>query len=176
MPNRVNQLLVKQYKQVFDGVAAAVTIGYPGMKVNEVHALRGRLADKGCAVHFVRNNLIDIAFKELGLPSVADLCEEQTAFVISDDAVGMARFLVEVQREYKTLKLRGVYVDGTVVKGAAGVVALSQSPTKEELKSILSGQALRPAGNLSGAVLAAGANLASQIKKLSEPKEGETAA
>jgi large subunit ribosomal protein L10 len=171
MPNRVNQLLVKQYKEAFKGAKAVVSIGYPGMGVNDVHAMRGKLGAAGCAMHFVRNRIVCKAFEEMGLPDVKGLCAEQTAFVLGEDVVSLARLLVDMQKEYKALKLHGALVDGSVVKGAAGVVDVSKSPTKEELKSIISGQMLQPARNVSGAALSVGAKLASQIKRIAEKDE-----
>jgi ribosomal protein L10 len=57
------------------------------------------------------------------------------------------------------------------------VTELSKSPTKEELKSIISGQVSSLGGKLSAQLLSGGAKVASQIKKKAEAEgEGEAAA
>lgn len=176
MPNRINTLLVEQYKKVFANAKSSVAIGYPGLSVLETNELRTEMAAKKFKIKFVRNRLARIAFKELGHGPVEKILSQQSALCWSEDVVSLARYLVDFQKKHPQVQLRGALVDGQTVIGAEAVKSLSKSPTKEELKSIISGQVLAPAGKLSAAFTGMAGKLASQIKKIAEPEgEGEAA-
>ena len=170
MPNRVNTLLHQQYTDLFSEVNSFISIGYEGLTVQDTNALRGQVADMSCRMFFVRNRAVRRVFKDLERVDIAPLCEGQTAFVSGEDPVGLARYLVGFQKEHKELKFHGALVEDTILDGK-GVVTLSKSPTKEELKGIISGQSLASGGKLGGALLGVGAMLASQIKKIAENDE-----
>jgi large subunit ribosomal protein L10 len=175
MPNRVNQLLVKQYMKAFEDKSSLISIGYEGLSVESTNAMRNTMVERGYGLLFVKNRIANIAFKEMGRPDISAMCEGQTAFADSEDPVSLARFLVDFRKEHKEIKIHGALVENTVVN-EAGVIDLSKSPTKAELKGMISGQALSPGAKVSGALLGAGAMLASQIKKLADGESGETAA
>ena len=171
MPNKVNQLLLKEYRTRFEGVQSLVAVGYEGMPVNTQNKMRNDLADKDAKFLFVKNRLVNIAFKEMGLPDVKCICKGQTAFVFGEDPVAIARFLVDAAKESEgKLVIHGGMVEGTVLD-ANQVVDLSKSPTKEELKSQIVGQALTPGSKLAGAVMAPATKIAGQIKTLIENLE-----
>ncbi len=174
MPNRVNQLQVEQYKREFKDVDFVISVGYPKLNVAGIDELRGKLAAQGCKMLFIRNRIANIAMKELGHGEVKDICKEQTAFVWGEDPVSTARFLVDFKKEHAELLIHGAMVEKSLLD-AAQVVDLSKSPTKEELKSIISGQILAMGGKLSAQLLGAGGLVASQIKKIAD-KDGEEAA
>ena len=172
MPNKVNQLQVAEYKKAFQSVSFVIAIGYPKLVVNSINDLRGKLVAIGAKMLFVRNRLANIAMKELGHCDIMSICNEQTAFVWGEDPVSLARFLVDFKKAHAEIKLHGALVEGAVLDSAQ-VVELSKSPTKEELKSIISGQIVSMGGKLSAQMLAAGGLLASQVEKLGKEKDGD---
>ncbi|MDR0363382.1 MAG: 50S ribosomal protein L10 [Planctomycetota bacterium] len=175
MPNRVNQLQVEQYKRTFKDAGFVIAVGYPKLDVQGIDQLRGKLIAAGGRMLFVRNRLAVIAMKELGRGDVAPICDQQTAFVWGDDPVSIARFLVDFKKERAELKLHGALVEKEVLDSDQ-VVELSKSPTREELKSIISGQILAMGGRLSAQFIAAGGMVAGQIEKIGKSdEEGEAA-
>ncbi|MCC8189586.1 MAG: 50S ribosomal protein L10 [Planctomycetes bacterium] len=172
MPNKVNLLQVEQYRRAFKDVDFVISIGYPKMNVAGIDELRTKLQDMGCSMLFVRNRLANIAMKELGHGEVKEICKEQTAFVWGEDPVSTARFLVDFRKQHAELVLHGALVEKSILD-TAKVIELSKSPTKDELKSIISGQVLAMGGALSAQLLAGGGLVASQIEKIAE---GENAA
>ncbi len=175
MPNKVNQLQVAQYKKAFKSAGFVIAIGYPKLTVQAMDELRGKLAGLGGTMLFVRNRLAVIAMKELGHGDVKPICQEQTAFVWGEDPVSTARFLVDFKKEHAELNIHGALLEQEILDSQQ-VVDLSKSPTKEELKSIISGQIIAMGGKLSAQMLAAGGLVASQIKKIGEEKgDGEAA-
>lgn len=177
MPNKVNQLQVAEYKKTFKSVGFVIAVGYPKLNVHGMDELRGKLAAMNAHMLFVRNRLAAIAMKDLGHGDVAPICNEQTAFVWGDDPVSTARFLVDFKKEHAELLIHGALLEKEILDSKQ-VVDLSKSPTKEELKSIISGQILALGGKLSAQLLAAGGLVASQIEKIGseEDKDGGEAA
>ena len=170
MPNRINVLQVEQYKKAFQDVGFVIAIGYPKLNVAGIDELRGKLDAMGCKMLFVRNRLANIAMKELGHGEVKGICKEQTAFVWGEDPVSTARFLVDFKKEHAELVLHGALLEKALLDGKQ-VLELSKSPTKEELKSIISGQILAMGGKLSAQLLAGGGLVASQIEKIAKKDE-----
>jgi len=174
MPNRINQLLLEEYKSRFNGVQNLISIGYEKLPVKKQGQLRNELASKGFKFTFVKNRLANIAFRELGLPEVKGICSGQTGFAYGEDPVAIARYIVGFAKENPEVKIHGGLVEATILNGA-GVQSLSTSPTKEELKSQLVGQVLSAGGNLVAAVTGPASTIAGQIKARVEQLEKESA-
>lgn len=174
MPNLVNQLLLKEYKERFEGVENVISVGYEGVDVAVQGKIRDDLAKKGVEFLFVKNRLVNIAFKELGLPEVLDICSGQTAFAFGEDPVAIARCLTDIAKSEENFKIHGAMVESTILD-EAGVKVLSQSPTKEELKAKIVGQALGPGSKVAGALTGTASTIAGQIKARIEELEKESA-
>ncbi len=175
MPNRVNELQVAAYKKAFKDASFVIAVGYPKLNVAGIDELRTKLQAAGGNMLFVRNRLANIAMKELGHGEVKGICKEQTAFVWGQDPVSTARFLVDFKKEHAELLIHGALLEKALLD-TAQVLDLSKSPTKEELKSIISGQILSMGGRLSAQLLSGGGLVASQIEKIAKKDEGEAAA
>ena len=164
MPSRINQLLLKQYKNALAGVTSIVAIGYPKMGVIKTHALRGLLAAQGFNLLFVKNRIANIALKEMGVEGALKMMSGQTAFAFGgEDPVALARLVQGFQKEHPEVVIHGALVDGTVVD-AKGAAELAKSPSKPELQARIAGQILAPARNIASAILAPANQIASQIK------------
>lgn len=176
MPSLLNELLVKEYKDRFADSSNLISVGYERMNIKSTNALRAQLEERKTALRFVKNRLICIAFKELEKPDIKPLCIGQTALIeTGEDPVSMARFLVDFAKEHPELTFHGAIVENTVID-SKGVITLSKSPTKEELKGQISGQVLNPGATLSGALIGTGSLIASQIKSMiDKEEEGEAA-
>ncbi len=170
MPNRINVLQVEEYKKAFKDVDFIITVGFPKMNVQGIDELRTKLEAAGSKMLFVRNRLANIAMKELGHGEVKGICKEQTAFVWGEDPVSVARFLVDFKKEHAELVLHGALVEKSLLDSKQ-VIELSKSPTKDELKSIISGQIISMGGKLSAQLLAGGGMVASQIEKIAKKDE-----
>ncbi len=174
MPNRVNALQVEAYKKAFKEASFVIAVGYPKLNVAGIDELRTKLQAAGGKMLFVRNRLANIAMKELGHGEVIGICKEQTAFVWGEDPVSTARFLVDFKKEHAELLIHGGLLEKALLN-TAQVIDLSKSPTKEELKSIISGQILAMGGKLSAQLLSGGGLVASQIEKIAKKDEDAAA-
>ena len=175
MPNKINLLQVEQYKRLLQDVPFVIAVGYPKLNVAGIDELRSKLDGMNAKMLFVRNRLANIAMKELGHGEVKEICKEQTAFVWGEDPVSVARFLVGFKKEHAELLLHGALLEKSILNDKQ-VVELSKSPTKEELKSIISGQIIAMGGKLSAQLLSGGGLVASQIEKIAKPAEADEAA
>ncbi len=170
MPNKINILQVEQYKKMLKDVSFVIAVGYPKLNVHGIDELRAKLEGMNANMLFIRNRLANIAMKELGHGEVREICKEQTAFVWGEDPVSVARFLVDFKKEHPELLLHGALLEKAILNDKQ-VVELSKSPTKEELKSIISGQILAMGGKLSAQLLSGGGLVASQIEKIAKADE-----
>jgi large subunit ribosomal protein L10 len=170
MPNVVNRLLLQEYKQAFSDAENFVTIGYEGLEANDTHALRDDLAKNNIPMLLVKNRIAALAFDELGKGDIKEICSDQTGIASGEDPVALARFFVDLRKANDKIKIHGAIVEGQILD-EKDVVTLSKSPNKEELKSIISGQALSPGAKLSGALIGPGGLLAGQIKSMIEKRE-----
>ena len=91
-----------------------------------------------------------------------------------EDIVALSKTITKWAKDIGDLSIKGGSVEGTAVT-ADQVEALSKSPGRLELLSIISGQLLSLGAQISGALLGAGAKLASQIEKIGEREETEAA-
>lgn len=170
MPNRVNQLLVRDYKKRFEGVSNFVSVGYEGMNYADQGVMRTQIAEAGFSFFFIKNRLADLALRELGRPSVRGICNGQTALAYGEDPVAIARFFVDFKKKNEALKIHGAVVEDTILDEKA-VVSLSKSPSKEELKGQIVGQVLSPGSKVAGALLGPAQTLAGQLKSRIETLE-----
>lgn len=173
MPNRINTLLLKEYKQLFKDTETVISVGYEGMNSKDTAMFRDKLAEAKIDMTVVKNRIANIAFKEMGHPDISSICAHMTALACGEDPVSLARFMVDFRKANETLRIHGALVENTVLD-EKGVVALSKSPNKQELQGIIVGQALNPGSQVAGMLLGTARTIAGQIKARIETLE-ETA-
>jgi len=123
----------------------------------------------------VKNSLARKTLAEAGVNGMESVLSGPSTLVWGgEDIVALSKAITKWAKEIGDLAIKGGAVEGTAVD-ASQVEALSKSPGRLELLSIISGQLLSPGAQISGALLSAGANLASQIEQISEGEEAEAA-
>ncbi len=174
MSKYVKDLVTRDIKREFDGVADAVVVSYVGMDANTTNDLRGELESKNIKMLVVKNSLARRAAQGTSLAPAFEGASGQIAVCWgSSDFVSLVKEIVRIDRdEAKYGKFKGV---GGVLDGekldADALKAVSKWPSREEQISLLVGQILAPGSQLSAALLGPGAALASQIKKKGEEDE-----
>ncbi len=170
MPNLVNNLLVKHYLERFKNCRNFIAVGYEGLDAKATTAFRAQLAAKKMRMTFVRNRLFRLAVRQLGRPDVKPIFHGQTAVVEGDDPIAVARFLAEFQKENKALKIHGALLDNALLEAPAAA-ELAKCPSQAELRAMIVGQILSPAGLVVGALLAPGRRLAGIAQAQAEKEE-----
>ena len=117
------------------------------------------------------------ALQEMGLTGADELFDSgQCTVVFGGEGAGIAaKEVVAWAKKLKTIELKGGYIDGTVVKGDAGVKTLATMPTRAELQGQIVQIALTPGSKVAGAILGAGGVIAGCIKSVIEKREKEAA-
>ena len=141
----------------------------------DANVFRTDMGQKDITLLGVKNSLAKRAADSLGLLGLDDVLEGPSTLVFGgEDIVALSREITKWAKEVTSLAIKGGAVEGKTLD-AKGVVALSKSPGRPELLSILAGMVLSPGGNIAGALLGPGGVVAGAIKSIAEP-DGENEA
>lgn len=171
MSKRVKGMQITEIRNRLSGVRELLVVD--SSRLDGVTANRWRLAlrERGISALSVKNSLATRALQEAGLCGVERLLSGPSTLIWGgQDIVALSKEITKWAKELAPLKIKGGAVEGTSLD-AAGVEALSKSPSREELIAQIAGQILSPGANLAAALLGPARLLASQVKQLSE-KEG----
>ncbi len=175
MSKYVKNIMADELKRRFAGVENALLVNVVGMDVNTSNRLRKELDEKGINVMVVKNSLAGRATAGTSLASLFDGLNGNSAVCWgSQDIVSLAKEIIQVTKDkaYEKFEVRGGVLDGEAFN-ADKVVDISKWPSREEQISLLLGQIVGVGSKLSAQLLAGGAILASQIKKIAGDDEAE---
>jgi len=146
--------LVTQYKELLSGNSALIMTAYSGLSVKEIQGLRYKIREAGGSFHIVKNNLIERAFDEVGVPMPEGALMGPTAIgFTSEDVIGVAKAIVDLAREVKFVHVKGAVIDG-VVYNDSQVRQLADLPplpvVQAQLLSVIQAPARQVAGLLAG--------------------------
>lgn len=168
----VKNLVQKEYEKAFSDVREFVVLDMTGVGGVDNNILRGELKKKGIKMTVVKNSLMCLALKDLGMDTACSVFAAGPCTVVhgGDSVVDVAKEVVDWAKKIKEIKPKGAYVDGTVMAGE-GVKALSKMPTRVELQGQVAQIALTPGANIAGALVGPGGVIAGCIKSLVEKLE-----
>jgi ribosomal protein L10 len=180
MSKVIKQMEMTALRESFGNVRDLVVLSIKGLNCINEGQFRAALRKKKIRLKAVKNSLTRKVFGDLGLsvPDNSPFWTGPTAMAWGGDSI--AELSQAIDGELKGPKTAPLYKEKIVVKGAIadGIpVSFEQAlkmPTRAEAIARVAMLALAPASRLVGQLKAAGANLASQIKTLSE-KKGEAA-
>lgn len=145
---------IEQLHGLFGRAEGILAVDYRGLTVDESNGLRAQLreAAEGQAGEFriAKNTLIKRAVIGTRAEGLVEFCSGPTALSIAfEEPAAMARVLVQYAKQNEKLGIKGGVIDGEVVD-AKGVEALSELPSKHELRGMLAGTLQAPMRNLAG--------------------------
>lgn len=144
MPTVQKESLVDEIKVKLTSYDTLILTDYRGLTVKEMSALRGKLREVGAEMRIYKNTLLEIAIRELALPSMDQLLTGPTAIVFaSGDPVAPAKTLQDFAKASKLLEIKGGLVENHVVDADA-VKAIASLPSKEQLIANLLGTLQNP--------------------------------
>ena len=169
------EALVKQYKELAEQSEGMILTSFSGVTVKDLQILRGQLREVGGEFHIVKNSLMDLAFKELGLPLPEGATDGTTAIGFAAEEVpAVAKAIVDLSRETKTLEIKGGLIDGELIE-ASRVRDLADLPPMPVVQAQFMGLLTTPAGQVAGALAASMRQLASVIHAYSQTEGAEPA-
>lgn len=170
MDRAAKEKLVGELGRIFESSGVVVVAHYAGLTVAQMQDLRGRMREAGGGVRVAKNRLARIALEGKPCAGIADMLEGMTVLVFSEDPVAAAKVAEGFAKERPKFEIIGGAM-GESVLDRAGVKAVSDMPSREELIAQIASCIGAPAANIAGAVGAPAANIAGILKTLEERAE-----
>lgn len=169
----LKKTVVAEIKEKFQQAHSAVLLDYRGLTVAEVTELRNLCRAQGVEYVVLKNTMIELAVKELGITGLDEHLKGPTAVAFGmKDAVAPAKVLTDFIKKVKKTTVKCGVVDGQVLD-AAGVQALSELPPKEVLIAKMMGSLNAPITNFVGVLSATLRSLVYAIEAVRKQKVGE---
>ena len=167
------QAAVAEIKQKIESSKSMVFINYMGLTVAEVTELRNQFRKESVAYHVLKNTMVELAAKDLGIDALIPFLKGPTAVAFGvTDPVAPAKVIVDFIAKAKKTEIKCGYIDGKVID-AAGVRALAELPPKEVLIARVMGSLNAPIANFVGVLSATLRSLVYAIDAVRKQKTGE---
>ncbi len=162
--------VVEELGRIFESAGVVVVARYAGLTVAEMQDLRGQMRAAGGSVRVAKNKLARIALAGKPNGHLADLLAGMTAFAYSEDVAAAARVFQKYAKANEKLVILGGAMGETALD-AAGVKAVADMPSREELLAMIVGGIGAAASSLAGAVGSPAANVAGILSTVEERGE-----
>jgi large subunit ribosomal protein L10 len=160
----LKQPIVDEIAKSIEGAQSVVLVNYSGLTVEQDTIMRKELREAGITYKVFKNTMMRRAFEGTPCESLNEHLNGTNALAVSlTDATAPARILAKYAKQYPALELVAGVVEGKY-NDQAGIKALSEVPSREELLAKLFGSMQAPI-----------ANFARVIKQIAE-KDGEAPA
>ena len=170
MDRAQKEKLVEELGQIFESSGVVVVAHYAGLTVAQMQDLRARAREAGASVRVAKNKLAKIALEGKPCASIAEHLAGMTVLTFSEDPVAAAK----VSEGFAKTSDKYVILGGAMGETAldrAGVKAVSEMPSREELIASIVGCIAAPASNIAGAIGAPAQNIASILSTIEEKAE-----
>ncbi|MHC4076079.1 MAG: 50S ribosomal protein L10 [Planctomycetota bacterium] len=177
MSKYIKGLLQSELEQKIskDTVRDFLVVSMIGVGGVDNNLMRGALKAQGIGVLVVRNSLFKKALAQCDMAAAGSMFSGPCAIVYGGDSiVDVAKEMVAWSKKAKTLTIKGVFLDGSVLDGKAAK-ELSKMPNRRGLQGQISVLAQSPGRRLAGTLAGAGSVIAGCIKTLIEDKQKQAA-
>ena len=167
MDRAQKEQVVEELGQIFESSGVVVVARYEGMTVAQMRTLRAQMREAGGAVRVAKNRLAKIALEGKPSASIAEYLTGMTVFAFSDDPVAAAKVADAYAKTNDKFVILGGAMGDTALD-PAGVKAVAQMPSREELIASIVAAIGAPASNIAGAIGAPASNIAGILTTLEE--------
>ena len=167
MDRAQKEKVVEELGQIFESSGVVVVSRYEGMTVAQMQDLRAKMREAGGSVRVAKNKLAKIALEGRPCASIADYLTGMTVLSYSEDPVAAAKVVDAYAKTNDKLVILGGAM-GDSALDVAGVKAVAQMPSREELIASIVGCIGAPASNIAGAIGAPASNIASILSTIEE--------
>jgi len=165
--------VVAEIRDRLQKVQGAVLTDYRGLNVAEATELRNKLREVGVEFKVLKNTLVRIAARDIGLEGLDPYLEGPTAIAFgNDDPVAPAKILAEFAKAHKALEIKGGILANKVID-MEGVKALADLPPREVLLAKVLGAMQSPMYGFAGAMQGLLRNFVYALNAIREKKEAE---
>ena len=151
--------LVAELKDVFSETSVVVITRNLGLSVAQSTELRLKMRDAGAQFKVAKNRLALIALEGTKYGPIGDMLTGPTALATSTDPVAAAKVAVDFAKTNDRLEIVGGAMGGTVLD-VAGIKALAELPSLDQLRGTLVGLIQAPATKIARIVSEPGAMIA----------------
>jgi large subunit ribosomal protein L10 len=170
MDRATKEVELEHLASAWQGSALAVCADYRGLTVSQISDLRAQLRQVGATAKVVKNTLARIsaekALAEADSAQVGKLMDvfQGPSFLVfsNDDVVSPAKVLAKFSKDHEVFQVKGGWFEGMYLD-QAGVVQVSNMPSREELLAKLLYLLNAPATQLARVVNAPAQQLAQVI-------------
>lgn len=166
--------LVTKLSEQWKSSGVLVVAHYKGMTVAQMTDFRKRVKDAGGVVKVTKNRLAKLALQGTDVEAVADLLKGQTCVAYSTDPISAAKVSVRYAKENDKLVILGGAMGKTRLDGA-GVQALADLPSLDELRGRLVGLIQAPASKIARVLKEPGGMLARVLAAKGSAEEAKAA-
>ena len=170
MDRAQKEKVVEELGQIFESSGVVVVAHYAGLTVAEMQDLRAQMREAGGSVRVAKNRLAKIALQGKPNESIGELLTGMTVLAYSEDPTAAARVMDKYAKDNKKLEILGGAMGDTALD-SAGVKAVADMPSREELIASIVAQIGAPASNIAGAVGAPASNIAGILSTIEERGE-----
>ncbi|MBU0702837.1 MAG: 50S ribosomal protein L10 [Chloroflexi bacterium] len=144
--------LVAEYIEQLEQSQGIILTDYRGLSVNDISNIRRAMRPIGGKFQVVKNRLMILALKEMGISLPEEWLIGPTAIGFCHDEVPpVAKSLTNASKELETLHIKGGMLDRSVIE-AAQVWVIANLPSREVLFAQVLGTINAPATQVAGVV------------------------
>lgn len=166
------KVVVQEITEKLKASKSVVLVDYNKLTVAEVSALRNKCKQAGCEYKVYKNTLVRKALNDLGFKDFDADLNGPTAVAFGSDETNAAKVMVAAAKDYdEKIKIKSAFVDNAYVD-KAGVKALADLPSREELIAKMLGSINAPATNLAGVLNNVVASLVRALNAVAQQKQG----
>lgn len=178
MPNEkvleAKKAQVAETVELLKSAQTGVLVDYRGLNVEEDTTLRTKLREANVKYFVIKNTLLRLAAKEVGLEALDEVLHGPTALAVSsEDAVAPAKVLSDFAKENEKLEIKSGFMDGAVMS-LDEIKTLAATPNMDTLIAKMMGSLNSPISSLAR-LLATIADGGEEISDLIAKKQGEAA-
>ncbi|RPI77072.1 MAG: 50S ribosomal protein L10, partial [Planctomycetaceae bacterium] len=160
MSKKLKSMLVEDLRSRIGSTRDFLVVDSSALAGSVANGLRVKLLKQDIRMLGVKNTLAQKVLDELGLGGVGTYLTGPSTLVFGgSDVVALSKEIARTAKDAGKLKIKGGIVEGKAID-AAGVDALSKSPSREELLSKIVSLALAPGANLAALLGAPGGVIA----------------
>jgi len=153
---------VASLKQTFAETSVVVVTRNLGLTVAQSTTLRNRMRDAGASYKVTKNTLTLIALEGSPYAPISDMLTGPTALATSADPVAAAKVAVDFAKTTDRFEIVGGAMGDTLLD-SAGIRALAELPSLDELRAKIIGLIQAPASKIARTINEPGAMLARVI-------------
>ncbi len=151
--------LVTTLKSVFSNAGTVVVAHNLGLTVAQMTDLRVQMSQEGASLKVAKNRLAKLALEGTDAEGIKEMFVGPTAIAYSDDPIAAPKVVAKFAKDHEKFVVLGGAM-GTTVLDEAGVKALAELPSLDELRAKLVGMIQTPATRIAGVLQAPGGQVA----------------